>query len=173
MIDKLESTKDAKMAKGVLKFADRKHFLAKSMHKNLTSALYNFGASELQKGKNGRKIKVQPNRKRKSGCESIQVATKGRSANLTALRISDEKPKRSYNLALAIRGNTYVSKKSDAHVMHSRTRYILTTSETATLPSTMHKLLKIDMWAKTLIFPDFFQTWIDIIKNSLSITGIP
>ena len=55
LIDKLESAKDAKMAEGALKFADRIYCLAKSIHGNLASALYNFGASELQKGKNSKK----------------------------------------------------------------------------------------------------------------------
>ncbi len=124
LTDKLESTKDAKMAEGVLKFADRMKLLAKSMHGNLTSALYNFGALELKKGKNGKKIKVQPNRKRKSGSGSRQAVAKGRSVNLTTLKIPAKKPKRSHNLALAIRENTNVSKKSGAHVMHSRTRHV-------------------------------------------------
>ena len=69
IMQKLRSTKDPNLAKGILKFSKRVVTLStvSTMHSNLVTALFNFGSHELLKKGKGKKIKVQPNRKRKSG----------------------------------------------------------------------------------------------------------
>ena len=65
LVKKLENSEDPKLAEGVLKFSCKLQRLMKSaMNGNLTSALFNLGAAELSKSRNGKKIKVQPNRKK-------------------------------------------------------------------------------------------------------------
>ena len=61
----LQSCQDSKLSEAALKFSERLTQLAgSSLTKGkLASALFDFGQSELTKGKNGKKIKVQPNRK--------------------------------------------------------------------------------------------------------------
>lgn len=51
------------------------------MQSNLASALFTFGSSEVKKTGNGKKIRVQPNRKRKCGSGS-QAVSKGRPVQL-------------------------------------------------------------------------------------------
>ena len=72
----LKCCQDKSVEKGALDFAQRVKKLASSMHGNLTSALFNFGSNELRKGKNGKKIKVQPNRKRKHANGAIKLLEK-------------------------------------------------------------------------------------------------
>lgn len=120
MCAKLKSCQDKNLAKGMFQFAQRVNRLASSMHGNLTSALFNFGANELRKGKNGKKIKVQPNRKRKSGNGSRQAVGKGRPV---ALGIPHKKPKRDHRFAMSVKQNVNVAKKSGSHVMKSKTKH--------------------------------------------------
>lgn len=63
LVAKLESCQDQALATGIIKFSERLNLLTRSMQGNLTSALFTFGVNQLSKGKNGKKIKVQPNRK--------------------------------------------------------------------------------------------------------------
>ena len=51
IIQKLQSSRDLNLAKGVIRFAKRVTSLtaARSMHSNLTSALFTFGSSEVKK----------------------------------------------------------------------------------------------------------------------------
>ena len=69
IIQKIQSSRDLNLAKGVpvIRFPKRVTSLtaARSMHSNLASALFSFGSSEVKKTGNGKKIRVQPNRKRK------------------------------------------------------------------------------------------------------------
>ena len=76
---RLHATKNPNLAKGILKFSKRISCIAKStaMHFELTTALFNFGASELRKTGKRKKNKVQPNRKRKSANVSHQAVSKG------------------------------------------------------------------------------------------------
>ena len=69
LIGMLQSCQDSKLSESALKFSERVTQLAgSSLTKGkLTSARLDFGQSELTKGKNSKKIKVQPNRKCKSG----------------------------------------------------------------------------------------------------------
>ena len=48
IIQKLQSSRDLNLAKGVIRFA------ARSMHSNLASALFTFGSSEVKKTGNGK-----------------------------------------------------------------------------------------------------------------------
>ena len=79
-MQKLRSTKDPNVAKGILKFSKRVEalFTSSKMHSNLVSAVFNFGSDEILKEGKGKKIKVQPNRKRKSGNGSRHAVAKGR-----------------------------------------------------------------------------------------------
>ena len=120
---KLESSQDKNLAKGMLQFAQRVKRLANSsMHGNLTSALFNFGASELRKGKNGKKIKVQPNRKRKHANGSHQVVRKGRPVTFSAMELPSKKAKREHRFAKCVQQNVNVARKSGSHVMKSKTK---------------------------------------------------
>jgi hypothetical protein len=119
---KLESSQDKNLAKGMLQFAKRVKRLASSMHGNLTSALFNFGANELRKGKNGKKIKVQPNRKRKHANGSHQVVRKGRPVTFSAMEIPSKKAKRQHSFAKSVRQNVNIARKSGSHVMRSKTK---------------------------------------------------
>ena len=94
------------------------------MNGNLTSALFNFGAAELSKSRNGKTINVQPNRKRKSSNGSHQAVPKGRPAAFVAFGVPTKKAKRSHSLAVSVAQNTNVSRKSGSHVMKSRTRHV-------------------------------------------------
>ena len=60
IIQKLQSSRDLNLAKGVIRFAKRVTSLtaARSMHSNLASALFTFGSSEVKKTGNGKKIRV-------------------------------------------------------------------------------------------------------------------
>jgi ribosomal protein L14 len=69
--------------------------------------------SELSKS-NGEKIKVQPNRKRKSGNGTHQAVC---TVALVPLAIPKNKAKRGHNLAVAVRENTPMAKKSGSHTM--------------------------------------------------------
>lgn len=123
LAEKLTESQDKKMAAGVLKFTSKLQRLIKSNtgSGNLISALFNFGMSELSKSKNGKKIKVQPNRKRKSGNGSRQAVGKQRSFGLEPLVIPKKKAKRSHNFSVAMRENTPMAKKSGSHTMKSKT----------------------------------------------------
>ena len=94
------------------------------MHSNLVTALFNFGSDELLKKGKGKKIKVQPNRKRKSGNGSRQAVAKGRPTHLQSLEIPHKKAKRSHGLAEAVKANTQSSKKSGSDVMKSKTKHV-------------------------------------------------
>ena len=123
IIQKLQSSRDLNLAKGVIRFAKRVTSLtaARSMHSNLASALFTFGSSEVKKTGNGKKIRVQPNRKRKCGSGSRQVVSKGRPVQLQE---PTSKRKRSHDLAKAVQTNTKSSKKSGSHTMKSKTKHM-------------------------------------------------
>lgn len=76
----LQNCQDSKLCEAAMKFSARLTKLSGSslMNGKLAAALFDFGQSELTKGKNGKKIKVQPNRKRKLGNGSRQAVSKGR-----------------------------------------------------------------------------------------------
>lgn len=80
------------------------------MNGNLCSALFNFGAAELNKLKNGKKIKVHPNQKRKSGNGSHQAVSKGCSAVLVPLEVPPKKAKYSCNFAFSVAKNKCIKK---------------------------------------------------------------
>ena len=124
-MQKLRSTKDPNVAKGILKFSKRVEalFTSSKMHSNLVSAVFNFGSDEILKKGKGKKIKVQPNRKRKSGNGSRQAVAKGRPTQMHSLEVPQKKAKRSHGLAEAVKSNTQSSKKSGAHVMKSKTKH--------------------------------------------------
>ena len=63
LVEKLESCQDQTHAVGIIKFSERLNLLSGSMQGNLISALFTFGVNQLSKEKNGKKIKVQRNRK--------------------------------------------------------------------------------------------------------------
>lgn len=91
------------------------------MQSNLASALFTFGSSEVKKTGNGKKIRVQPNRKRKCGSGSRQAVSKGRPVQLQE---QTSKRKRSHDLAKAEQTNTKSSKKSGSHAIKSKTEHI-------------------------------------------------
>jgi hypothetical protein len=124
----LESCQDSKLSEATLKFSERLTQLTASSLTNgkLAAALFDFGHSELRKGKNGKKIKVQPNRKRKSGNGSRQAVAKGRPVTVQALEVPSKKAKQSHDLACSVRENRNPSRKSGSHVMNSRTRNVPT-----------------------------------------------
>ncbi len=92
----------------------------------LAAALFDFGHSELRKDKNGKKIKVQPNRKRKSGNGSHPAVAKGHPVTVQALEVPSKKAKQSHDLPHSVSENRNPSKKSGSHVMSSRTRNVPT-----------------------------------------------
>ena len=92
------------------------------MHSNLVTAVFNFGSDEILKKGKGKKIKVQPNSKRKSGNGSRQAVTKGRPTLMHSLEVTQKKAKRSHGLAEAVKSKTQSSKKSGSHVMKSKTK---------------------------------------------------
>ncbi len=79
--DKLRSTRVLNFPKRIVKFSKRVMTLTTSqaMHSDLTAALFDFGTSETRQFGKGEKIRVQPNRKRKSGNGSRddQAVSKG------------------------------------------------------------------------------------------------
>lgn len=81
---KLNSTNDTNLARAIMKFSKRVTRLTgpTTMPSNLIAALHNFGTNELKKTGTGKKIRVQPNRKRKSGNGSRQAVAKGRPTKL-------------------------------------------------------------------------------------------
>ena len=91
------------------------------MHSNLVTAVFNFGSDEILKKGKCKKIKVQPNRKRKSGSGSHQAVAKGHPTQ--TLEVPQKKAKRSHGLAEAVKSNTQSSKKSGSHVMKSKTKH--------------------------------------------------
>ena len=112
---KLKWCLDKSLEKGALHFAQRVKKLASSMHGN-------FGSNELRKGKNGKKIKVRPNRKRKHANGSHQVVGKGRPVSISAMELPPKKAKRDHRFAKSVRQNVNVARKSGSHVMKSKTR---------------------------------------------------
>ena len=125
--DKLRSTRDQNLAKGIVKFSKRVMTLTTSqaMHSNLTAALFDFGTNETRKSGKGKKIRVQPNRKRKYGNGSSQAVSKGRPTQLQEeLQVPSRKAKRSHDLAKAVQSNTLSSKKSGAQTMRSKTKHM-------------------------------------------------
>ena len=123
LTDMLQSSQDAKISEAALRFSKRLIQLTSSglLNRKLASALFGFGQSELCKGKNGKKIKVQPNRKRKSGNCSHQAVGKGRPVTL---EVPMKRARQSHNLARSVRENRNCSKKSGSHVMQSKTKHI-------------------------------------------------
>ena len=89
------------------------------MQSNLVSALYNFGASEIKKTGMGKKIKVQPNRKRKTGNGSRQAVPKGR-----PVQLHEPERKRTHTFTTAVQSNANTSKKSGTHTMQSKTKHL-------------------------------------------------
>ena len=126
IMQKLRGAKDPNLAKEILKFSKRVGALSTSstMHSNLVSAVFNFGSDEILKKGKGKKIKVQPNRKRKSGNCSRQAVAKGRPTQMHSLEVPIKKAKRSHGLAEAVKSNTQSSKKSGSHVMKSKTKHV-------------------------------------------------
>ncbi|PFX13343.1 hypothetical protein AWC38_SpisGene22577 [Stylophora pistillata] len=121
--EKLGHTRDPNVAKGIFTFSKRADALVSStMHSNLVTALFDFGSSELNKPGKRKKIRVQPNRKKKCGSSCYQAVSKGRPAQMKVLDIPNKKAKRSHNLAEVLRTNTQSSKKSGVHVMKSKTK---------------------------------------------------
>ena len=120
LVEKLKSTGVKNLAKGVKQFSARLVKLSNGMSGNLVSALFNFGAAELRSTRTGRKIKVQPGRKRKSNSGSHQVITKGRQTTLKSLEPPRKHTKRQHSLAIAVKENVPPSKKSGSHAMRSK-----------------------------------------------------
>lgn len=122
----LQNCQDSKLCEAAMKFSTRLTKLSGSslMNGKLAAALFDFGQSELTKGKNGKKIKVQPNRKRKLGNGSRQAVSKGRPVAIHALEVPRKKAKQSHDLARSVRENRNCSKKSGSHVMRSKTRHV-------------------------------------------------
>ena len=81
--DKLKSTRDQNLAKGIVKFSKRVMTLTTSqaMHSDLTAALFEFGTSGTRKSGKGKKIRGQPNRKRKYANGSCWLFPKGNQLN--------------------------------------------------------------------------------------------
>ncbi len=117
LVAELESCQDQALGTEIIKFSEGLNLLTTSMQGNLTSALFTFRVNQLSKfkGKNGKKIKVQPNRKRMSCNCSRQAVAKGRTASIKALELP---AKRSHNLAFSVKQSTNVAKKSGSQVMH-------------------------------------------------------
>ena len=120
LVEKLKSTGDKNLAKGVKQFSAHLVKLSNGMPGNLVSALFNFGAAELRSTRTGRKIKVQPGRKRKSNNGSHQAITKGRPTTLKSLEPPRKHTKRQHSLAMAVKENVPPSKKSGSHAMRSK-----------------------------------------------------
>ena len=125
IMQKLRSTKDPNLAKEIFKFSKRVAALSRcsTMHSNLVTAVFNFGSDETLKKEKGKKIKVQPNKKRKSGNGSRQSVAKGRPTQMHSLEVPQKKPKHSHGLAEAVKSNTQSSKKSGSHVMKSKAKH--------------------------------------------------
>ena len=127
---KLHSTNDTNLARAIIKFSKRVTSLTgpTTMQSNLIAALHNLGTNELQKTGSGKKIRVQPNRKRACGNGSRQAVSKGRPTKLQetkpSLEVPHKRQKRTHNLANAVQANTNTSKKSGSHVMKSKTRHV-------------------------------------------------
>ncbi|XP_048589237.1 uncharacterized protein LOC116618843 [Nematostella vectensis] len=123
IIQNLQSSGDLNLAKGIIKFSKRVTTLTatRSMNSNLVSALFSFGSNELKKTGSGKKIRVQPNRKRKCGSGSRQAVSKGRPVQLQE---PTSKRKRSHDLAKVVQANVNSSKKSGSHTMKSKTKHI-------------------------------------------------
>ena len=125
--DKLRSTRDQNLGKGIATLSKRVMTLTTSqaMHSDLTEALFDFGTSETRKSGKGKKIRVQPNRKRKYGNGSRQAVSKGRPTQLQEeLQVPSRKAKRSHDLAKAVQSNMQSSKKSGAQTMKSKTKHM-------------------------------------------------
>lgn len=122
----LQNCQDAKLSEAAMKFSGRLTKLSGSslMNGKLAAALFEFGQGELTRGKTGKKIKVQPNRKRKLGNGSRQAVAKGRPVAIHALEVPKKKAKQSHDLACSVRENRNCSKKSGSHVMRSKTRHV-------------------------------------------------
>ena len=108
IMQKLRSTKDPNLAKGILKFSKRVAVLSASstMHSNLVTAAFNFGSDEILKKGKGKKIKVRPNRKRRSGNGSRLAVAKGCPTQMHSLEVPQRKAKRRHALAQAAKSNT-------------------------------------------------------------------
>ena len=89
--------------------------LSTGMPGNLVCALFNFGAAELRSTRTGRKIKVQPGKKRKSNNGSHQAITKGRPTKLKSLEPLRKRTKRQHSLAMAVKENV-LPEKSRYHM---------------------------------------------------------
>jgi len=124
LVNKLESSQDTKLAEGALKFASRLQRLTTSMGGDPTSSLFSFGVNELSIRKKGRKIQVQPNRRRKSAIQNRQTVGKGQPVSLKSLEIPRKKPKQTHSLASSVRQNTNTSKNSAQHAMKSKSRHL-------------------------------------------------
>ena len=124
LVNKLESSQDTKLAEGALKFASRLQRLTTSMGSDPTSSLFSFGVNELSIRKKGRKIQVQPNRRRKSAIQNRQTVGKGQPVSLKSLEIPRKKPKQTHSLASSVRQNTNTSKNFAQHAMKSKSRHL-------------------------------------------------
>ena len=97
-MEKLKSTGDKNLVKGVKQFSARLVKLSNEMPGNLVSTLFNFGAAELRSTRTGGKTKVEPGRKRKSNNGSHQAITKGRPTTLKRLEPPRKHAKRQHSL---------------------------------------------------------------------------
>lgn len=70
LVEKLKSTGDRNLAKGMKQFSARLAKLSNRMPGSLVSALFNFGTDELRSTRTGTKIKVQYGRKLKASNSS-------------------------------------------------------------------------------------------------------
>jgi hypothetical protein len=112
LVEKLKSTGDKNLSKGMKQFSDRLMKLSSGMPGSLVSALFNFGTDELRSTRTGKKIKIQPGRKRKSNNGSRQAVAKGRPTTLKCLEPPRKRAKRQHSLAMAVMENVPPSKTS-------------------------------------------------------------
>ena len=120
LVEKLKSTGDKNLSKGMKQFSSCLMKLSSGMPGSLVSALFNFGTDELRSTRTGKKIKIQPGRKRKSNNGSRQAVAKGGPTILKCLEPPRKRAKRQHSLAMAVKENVPPSKKSGSHVMSSK-----------------------------------------------------
>ena len=79
IIQKLQSSRDPNLAKGVIRFAERVTSLtaARSMHFNLASALFSFGSSEVKKPEMEKRSESSPTENKSVVVEAVRLYQKG------------------------------------------------------------------------------------------------
>ena len=120
LVEKMKSTGDKNLAKGVKQFSARLVKLSNGMPENLVSALFNFGAAELRSTRTGRKNKVQPGRKNESQTMVAIKRSLREDQQLLSLEPPRKHTKRQHSLAMAVKENVPPSKKSGSHAMRSK-----------------------------------------------------